>query len=66
MPPPDPPLLYAIAMNQLKDCLNITVAAFEGNDAIAMPTHFAGTPVKLLELMMARAPSSQDSEDLGG
>ncbi len=59
-------ILYAIAMNRLSDWANLTVAAFEGNDAIQTPKHYAYNPGKLLELMMARAQSLQDSDERGG
>lgn len=59
-------ILYAIAMNRLNDWANLTVASFEGNDAIQMPKSYAANPAKLLELLMARAQAIRDSDERGG
>ena len=59
-------VLYAVAMNRLKDWSNMPTTAFDGNDAIATPSHFESTPEKFLEMLMRRQGNSQTSEELGG
>jgi len=55
-------LLYAIAMNRLKEWSSMPVLQFDGNEAIATPLHFDPTPEKLFGLLMKH----QDNEELGG